>query len=215
MNGNIGSEGSLDNDNVAQAILQYWNTLIQSSVLSPVQLLLHRQLCDSIPSLPILYNPHPEWVAVAQCRKEILRHRNAKKVERYNKYTHNLPLLQGGDKVGIQSQLNHRWNTMGKIITILPDCQYRIRVDGSGRITLEYNRFLRKCELKPAPTAKPSATLGPITPTTNAPLLHPYPSTSSGNGTCTAIEPHKWATYTSPCFWSSRKFLDDVQIITT
>ena len=80
--------------------------------------------------------------------------------------------------------------------------QYRIRVDGSGRNTLRNYHFLRKCELKPAQTPISSATPGPITPSSNSPLLHPNPQTSSGNGTCTAIEPPKQTTYTSPCFQS-------------
>ena len=35
-------------------------------------------------------------------------------VERYNKYIHNILLLQAGDTVAIQSPLNHRWNIAGK-----------------------------------------------------------------------------------------------------
>ena len=123
---------------------------------------------DSIPAQPILYKPHPEWVVVAQCREEILHHPNAKIVERYNKYTNNLPLLQTGDTVTIQSLINHRWNITRKIITALPDWQYWIRVDGSGRITLRNRRFLRKCKLKPAPTPILSTTPGPITTSSNA-----------------------------------------------
>ena len=131
---------------------------MESIGLSLANLLLPCQLRDSIPSQPILYKPNPEWVAVAQHCKEILYHRNTKIVEKYDKYTHNLPPLQAGDSVAIQSPLNHRWNTMGKIITALPDCQYQIRVDGSGRITLRNCYFFRKCKLKPAPTSVPSAT---------------------------------------------------------
>ena len=41
VNGNTGPQGSLNNDNVAWAILQYRNTPIQNIGLSPVQLLLH------------------------------------------------------------------------------------------------------------------------------------------------------------------------------
>ena len=78
-------KGFLDNVNVAWAILQYWNTLIQDIGLSPVQLLLHHQLQDSIPSQLILYKPHPEWGAAAQCHEEILHHHNAKMAERYNR----------------------------------------------------------------------------------------------------------------------------------
>ena len=143
VNGNTGPHSSLDDDNVAWAILLYRNTPIQSIGLSPAQLLLHHRLQDSIPAQPILYKPHSEWVEAAQCRKEILHHHNAKRVERYNKYTHNLLPLQAGDTVAIQSPLNHRWNTTGKMITALPDRQYQIRVDGSGRTTLRNSRFLR------------------------------------------------------------------------
>ena len=52
--------------NVAQAILQYRNTPIQSIGLSPAQPLLHHQLCDSNLSQPILYKPHPKWVTAAR-----------------------------------------------------------------------------------------------------------------------------------------------------
>ena len=79
---------------------------IQSIGLSLVQLLLHHRLLDSIPSLSIIYKPHPEWVVAAQCWEEILLHHNAKIVERYNKYTHNFPPLQAGDTIAIQSPLN-------------------------------------------------------------------------------------------------------------
>ena len=123
----------------------------------------------------------------------------------YNKYTHNLLPLQSGDTIAIQSPLNHRWNTMGKIITALPDRQYWTRIDGSGRITLRNRHFLRKCELKPATTQIPSATQRTITPSSNASLLHPNPPTSPGNGTCTAIDPPpKQTTYTSPHLQSLR-----------
>ena len=152
VNGNTDTQGSLDNDKAARAILQYRNTPIQGIGLSPAQLLLHRRLRDSIPSQPFLYKPHPEWIAAAQRRELILQKRNAKLVERYNRHTHNLCPLQAGDTVTIQNPLNRRWNTTGKIISALPERQYKIRVDGSGRITLRNRRFLKKCNLKPTPT---------------------------------------------------------------
>ena len=61
MNGNTGPQDSLDNDNIAQAILQNRNNPIQSIGLSLAQLLLHHRLRDSIPSQPTLYKPCPEW----------------------------------------------------------------------------------------------------------------------------------------------------------
>ena len=202
VNGNTDAQGSLDNDKAARAILQYRNTPIQGIGLSPAQLLLHRRLLDSIPSQPFLYKPHPEWIAAAQRREEILHKRNAKLVERYNRHTHNLCPLQAGDTVTIQNPLNRRWNTTGKIISALPEHQYKIRVDGSGRITLRNRRFLKKCKLKPTPTPIPSATLGPTIPSTDATVTHP--PLSRCDSTCTATRPQQQTTHISPRLRSSR-----------
>ena len=202
VNGNTDTQGSLDNDKAARAILQYRNTPIQGIGLSPAQLLLHRRLRDSIPSQPFLYKPHPEWIAAAQRRELILQKRNAKLVERYNRHTHNLCPLQAGDTVTIQNPLNRRWNTTGKIISALPERQYKIRVDGSGRITLRNRRFLKKCNLKPTPTPIPSATLGPRIPSTNATVTHP--PLSPCDSTCTATRPQQQTTHISPRLRASR-----------
>ena len=105
---------------------------------------------------------------------------NSKIVE---KRTHNLSPLQTSDTVAIQSPLNHQWNTTGKVIAALPNCQYQIRVDGLGRITLRNHCFLRKCKFKTAPKPIPFATPAAITPTINTSLLHPDPLTSSSNDT--------------------------------
>ena len=77
ISGNTGAQGSLDNDRVARAILQYRNTPIQNIRLRPTQLLLHRWLHDFIPSQPTLYNPHAEWIAAAKNHGIILSRRNA------------------------------------------------------------------------------------------------------------------------------------------
>ena len=202
VNGNTDTQGSLDNDKAARAILQYRNTPIQGIGLSPAQLLLHRRLRDSIPSQSFLYKPYPEWIAAAQRRELILQKRNAKLVERYNRHTHNLCPLQAGDNVTIQNPLNRRWNTTGKIISALPERQYKIRVDGSGRITLRNRRFLKKCNLKPTPTPIPSATPGPRIPSTNATVTHP--PLSPCDSTCTATRPQQQTTHISPRLRASR-----------
>ena len=78
-------------------------------------------------------------------------------MKRYYRYTYNLHPLQNGDIVAIQNQVNHQWNVTGKIITDLPDRQYQIRVDGSGRI--RNHHFLRKVKFQTMPTPIPSALL--------------------------------------------------------
>ena len=99
-------QGSLDNDNVARATLMYRNTPIQDIGLLQAQFLLHYRICDSIPSQPILYKQHTTWVAAAQRREEILHPRNAKMLERYNRYTHKIRPLPAGYTVDIQSSLS-------------------------------------------------------------------------------------------------------------
>ena len=135
---------------------------------------------------------------------EILHHGNVKMVEMYNRYTHNLCPFQAGDTLAIQSPLNHQWNTTRKIITVLPDRQYQIRADGSGRLILRNYHFLTKCKIKASPTPIPSGIPKPITSIINVPLLHPDPLTSSGNDTCTAIELPKESMYTLTRLQSSK-----------
>ena len=76
MNGNTSLQDFLDNGNVAQAILQYQNTLILS--IGPIT----STTDDSMPSQPILYKSHSEWIATAQCHKGILYHYNTKMIKK-------------------------------------------------------------------------------------------------------------------------------------
>ena len=55
---NLSTDGSLNNNRTAQAVLQYRNTLLPNIGLNPAQILLHRQLRDSIPTHPSHYHLH-------------------------------------------------------------------------------------------------------------------------------------------------------------
>ena len=158
----------------------------------------------NIPSQPILYKPHPKWVAAVQRHEEILHHCNAKIEDRYKKiYPQSSAVPSWWHRSypkPTQSQMEHN----RKNFHSLPDRQYRIKVDELGKITLRNRCFFRKCKFKPAPTPIPSAIPGPIAPSNNTPLLHPYPSTSLSNDTGTVIETPKQTTYTSPRLRYSR-----------
>ena len=93
--------------------------------------------------------------------KKSLSQRNARLIEKYNRTAHTLRPLLKGQIVSIQCKNNGRWSTTGQIIETLPHNQYRIRVDGPGRITLRNRRFLRKLE----------------TPVTPHPILSPFNGT--------------------------------------
>ena len=59
--GNLGPKGSIDNDKVAQALLQYRNTPLRDGGASPAQLALGRHIRDTIPLPQQRYKIDPSW----------------------------------------------------------------------------------------------------------------------------------------------------------
>ena len=141
---NSNSDGSLNNDATVQAILQYRNTPLQDCGLSPAQIVFHRQLKDSIPCHPSKYQLHPEWILAAKEREHAYHKKNDAVAEAYNKHTKALKPLDTGTQVVIQGK-DGKWSKQGQVVEKLDNRQYRVKVLGSGRITLRNRRFLRQC----------------------------------------------------------------------
>ena len=160
---NIDRNGSIDDDRAARAILQHRNTPIPEIGLSPAQLLLHRQLRDTIPTSPSHYRLHKDWVLSGIEREKAFFKRDQAIEERYNKHAKPLKPLKVQQKVLIQ--FKGKWNRSGRIVETLPNRQYRIRMDGSGRITLRNRRFLKAAIVPEQPTCSDSMILpGTIIP---------------------------------------------------
>ena len=141
---NVSADGSLNNDSAARAILEYRNTPLPDLKLSPAQILFHRQLRDSVPTHPSHYRLHRDWVIDAEERERAYAKRNALMVQRYNKHARELPSLQVGTDVIIQSQgFKKAWDRTGRIVAALPNRQYRVKMMPSGRISLQNRRFLQ------------------------------------------------------------------------
>ena len=90
-----------------------------------------------------------EWRIAADERERALRNRHVKAVESYNEHATELPELQEGDYVAIQNGNGshpRRWDRTGRIMQKLPFRQYRVKVDGSNRVTLRNRKFLRKID---------------------------------------------------------------------
>ena len=87
---NRSSDGGLNTDMAVRAILQYCNTPLPDIELSPAQILLHRQLRDSVPTHPAHYKPHKEWVLTAEERERALSQRNHLLVKNHNATTREL-----------------------------------------------------------------------------------------------------------------------------
>ena len=138
---NTNPDGSLNSDNAVRAILQHRNTPIPELGLSPAQLLLHRQLKDSIPSNPKRLQLHREWVISAEEREKAYAKRNQALETNYNEHSHSLEPLKVQTPVRIQE--NGGWMKTGRVVEVLPNRQYQIRMDGSGRLSLRNRRFLK------------------------------------------------------------------------
>ena len=127
--------------------MNYRNTPCRDTKLSPSEIIFGRPLRDHLPSLPIHYRPREEWTLTRERRELALAQRYAKQEKLLNEHTKALPPLKQGDMVAIQNQHCPRpkkWDRTGLIVETLPHLQYRVRVHGSGRITLRNRQFLKK-----------------------------------------------------------------------
>ena len=144
---NCGPNGSLNNDNVARALLQHRNTPLQDVGSSPAQILFGRTLKDFLPKLPDNLQIRPEWEKTLDDREKALRRRHIITAEKYDEHVRELEPLQVRTHVSVQNQTGNRpkrWDKTGVVVESLPHRQYMVRMDGSGRVTRRNRRFLRE-----------------------------------------------------------------------
>ena len=193
---NTNPDGTLDNDKVSRAILQYRNTPLPYIHLSPAQILFHRQLRDNLPSNPQHYKLHKNWLISAAQREQCYAKRNQDLITEYNRTAHHLDPLAIGAPVAIYDTTKHstrRWHKTGTIVESLPYKQYRIKVHGSGRITLRNRRFLHEIPHPPNTNPIPSPTLVTTTPPREGvgesqPLNQPPQTTNNHNPVPTTVD---------------------------
>ena len=148
---NVGPTGSLDQDRFLRAMLQLRNTPDQDCNLSPAQIVFGRPLAGPLRfanRLEKFANPHirPLWQDAWAAKEEALRTRMSRTTESLSAHCKPLRPLALGEKVFLQNQQGpspNKWDRSGVVVESLAHDQYRVRIDGSGRLTLRNRRFLR------------------------------------------------------------------------
>ena len=152
---NIDSMGSLDKDSVSRALLTYRNTPLQDKLrLSPSELLYGRTLNDHLPTVPSQLKVDPKWREMREAREEAMSARLQNRIDVSKEQRKELPPLTSGQHVLVQNgdgRAAKRWGKSGIIVEVLPHRQYRVKVDGSNRVTLR-NRVQLKIFTPPSNT---------------------------------------------------------------
>ena len=146
---NINQDGSLEGDKFYRALMQHRNTPDPDTGLSPAQVLFGRPVKDFMPVMPGKFRPQEGWRMAQEDREKALRVRYHRGKEKWSEHTKILPKLSVGDRVLIQNQwgtpkVARRWDRSGMVLEAEGYDQYKVRVDGSGRITVRNRQFLRK-----------------------------------------------------------------------
>lgn len=148
LGGNIGPNGSLNNDLLLRALLQVRNTPNQDSGSSPAEIVFGRQLRDAfsfVNRTPVFDNPaiHPRWRQAWLAKERILANHQSQ-----DPPSRPLEKLVAGDTVYVQNQHGPhplKWDKVGTIIEPLTFNKFLVKTHGSGRVTMRNRRFLRKC----------------------------------------------------------------------
>ena len=159
---------------------------------SPAQIIYGRPLRDNltlVTKLEKYSNPNvlPTWRQAWKAEEEALCSRITHTTESLQAHSHSLRPLALGEAVFIQNQQgNHptKWDRSGIVVESLGNDQYRVKVDGSGRLTLRNHRFLRAytpvttaIKYQPVNEPRTSSVVIPQTPP------HPLADTSSSGDT--------------------------------
>ena len=205
---NIGPRGTISNDKVAQALLQHRNTPLKGTGTgaSPAQLLMGRNLRDFVPSPPLGYKVSRKWINLLRKREEVMTENITKASNSSSDRVH-LDELPVGTEVLCQNMQSKRWDKSGLVVEACEFRQYKIKLNGSGRITLRNRIHLRPVKIfKSTPIIVDHSTRNPAKirtnttnsttrsclsniDSTNTPSSNGFTTPSSNNGDIPVIPP--------------------------
>ena len=130
-----------------RAILQYRNTPLPDTRLSPAQIVFGRQMRDLLPTLNYKYEPKQEWGLVREYRERAMARRLDRDGARLEQYTKKQKVIPVGDTVAVQNQTGRfpkKWDKTGTVVENQEYDKVLVKLDGSGRLTTRNRRFVKK-----------------------------------------------------------------------
>ncbi len=178
---NTGPKGNLNTDAVSKALMQYRNTPIKGVGASPAQLMLGRSIRDSVPQPRSSYKVSPKWETMLRQREKAMsRSADSLSEETAGRSTH--AELSIGTEVLLQNADSKKWDRSGLIIEACEHRQYKVRVHGSGRVTLR-NRIHLRPLLVFKPATGPPRLPGQRSPSTSGGPSSTHPSIQTSSNT--------------------------------
>ena len=143
---NVAADGSLKQDRFLRALMLHRNTPDRDTGLSPAQVIFGKAIREFFPIKEGNLRLHPEWRITMEQRERALARRHAKREKDLQEHTKILKPLRVGQVVMVQNQVGNsptRWDKSGIVVELLDFDRYKIKLDGSGRISIRNRRFLK------------------------------------------------------------------------
>ena len=140
---NIAADGTLKQDRFLRALMLHRNTPDRDTKLSPAQVIFGKPIRDFFPIREGNLKLHPEWRITMEQRELALAQRHARREKELTEHTKKLKPLVIGQVVMVQNQTGNsprRWDKSGQIVEVMDYDKYKVKIDGTGRMTTKFLR---------------------------------------------------------------------------